>query len=55
MKRKQQRNKDVIKQMREIRDSLNKKIEDMDYHEEKAYIRQELKELKRRRQEGKNK
>jgi protein-arginine kinase activator protein McsA len=45
----------TVKRMREIRDSLNKKIEDMDYHEEKAYIRQELEELKRRRQEERKK
>ena len=36
--------------MRAIRDSLNKKIEDMDFNEEKAYIKHELEELKRKRQ-----
>lgn len=34
--------------MREIREQLNKKFEDMEYEEEKAYIKQELEKLKRK-------
>lgn len=39
----------MVKKMREIRDQLNKKLEDMDYYEEKAYIKKELEKLKARR------
>lgn len=38
----------MIKRMREIREQLNKKFEDMEYEEEKAYIKQELEKLKRK-------
>lgn len=39
----------MVKRMREIRDQLNKRFEDMDYQEEKAYIKQELEKLKKKR------
>lgn len=45
----------MIKRMREIRDQLNKKFEDMEFHEEKAYIKQELEELKKKRKATGNK
>lgn len=41
--------KNMVKQMRAIRDQLNKDFENMNYEEEKAYIKQELEKLKRKR------
>lgn len=45
----------MVKRMRAIPDPLNKKFEDMDYQEEKAYIKQELEALKRKRKAAGNK
>lgn len=45
----------MVKKMREIRDELNKKFTDMDYQEEKAYIKQELERLKKKRKVISNK
>ncbi len=44
----------MVKRMREIRDQLNIKFEEMDYHEEKAYIKQELEALKKKRKKAGN-
>ena len=41
--------------MREIRDQLNKQFTNMDFREEKAYIKQELEELKKKRKAAGNK
>lgn len=45
----------MVKRMRAIRDQLNRKFEDMDYEEEKAYLKRELEELKKKRKAAGNK
>ena len=45
----------TVKRMREIRNQLNKKFEDMKFQEEKTYVKQELEKLKRKRKAAGNK
>jgi len=45
----------MVKRMREIRDQLNKEFADMEYQEEKAYIKRELEELKAKREAANDK
>lgn len=45
----------TVKRMREIRDQLNKKFADMNYPEEKRYIKKELKKKESSRQVTKTK
>ena len=45
----------MVKRMREIRDQLNRKFENMNYQEEKSYIKKELEKLKKKRKAAGNK
>jgi hypothetical protein len=45
--RKSEKNFDAIKMMREIRDKFSREIMDMSFEEEKAYLKELLKEKRR--------
>lgn len=49
LKMKTSEKEDTVKQMREIREQLNKQFVDMDYQEEKRYIKKKLERLKKKK------